>query len=517
MPDAPARGELAGRFVAIGQTQFTIDRSTAPALRWKLYRGGQRITLDPHQPVTPGRADLGLAGRLLAESYGLTRQRWRAAPGGPKVEGLVQPLLGPDTSALARDLLRPTPSGGGRFPCELYLAVQGVAGLPDGLYHYDAAHHALDLLRPGDAQGRVQAALARPAQPAPALTLLLGVCFWKSLAAYGSFSYRLHSLDTGILAAQCLETARRYRLEATLHYRFLDGELADLLDLAAEHEGVYAAITLEGAQPGEAAPQPEAAPLPRQHNGGPSLSDVPLLAELHRAVLADAPAAHKHRDLAPAEPPAGTDSIALPTAAALELWRGAARRRSAVGWRRGAPLPPEQLGQILAAAAQGYRNDTLAGDQIRHTLLYCAIGNVAGIAPGVYRYDPARHALAQIRSGDQGAALQATLRGQSYNMHGLHLCLAPVAHYGAGLRAYGDRWYRIQNIEAGLCLQRAGLAASLLGLGSHTNLGYLVPPMDALLQLPEGWTCLAQLLIGTSQPNGQTYEQTLDPRGAHHE
>ena len=44
---------------------------------------------------------------------------------------------------------RAYPSGGGRFPTEVYVCVfQATPGLTPGLYHYDVAGHTLELIRP---------------------------------------------------------------------------------------------------------------------------------------------------------------------------------------------------------------------------------------------------------------------------------------------------------------------------------------------------------------------------------
>lgn len=50
------------------------------------------------------------------------------------------------SSALSQTTLKTSPSGGGRHPTELYVYARRVAGVPAGLYHYDARNRLLDRL-----------------------------------------------------------------------------------------------------------------------------------------------------------------------------------------------------------------------------------------------------------------------------------------------------------------------------------------------------------------------------------
>src|ERR687884_136468 len=64
---------------------------------------------------------------LLAGSYGVSR---------------VSPL--PDSLTA---LFRPVPSAGALYPLELYIAVENVEGIPDGLHHYNVREHSLERLK----------------------------------------------------------------------------------------------------------------------------------------------------------------------------------------------------------------------------------------------------------------------------------------------------------------------------------------------------------------------------------
>jgi hypothetical protein len=91
--------------------------------------------------------------------------------------------------------------------------------------------------------------------------------------------------------------------------------------------------------------------------------------------------------------------------------------------------------------------------------------------------------------------------------------LFPIANYQSGFAAYGDRWYRMQNMEAGMIAQRLYLAAAALNLGCRASLGFPVQGINRFLDLPdaEGAQCtsLMQLMIAPERSAYQHYEQSL--------
>jgi hypothetical protein len=88
-----------------------------------------------------------------------------------------------------------------------------------------------------------------------------------------------------------------------------------------------------------------------------------------------------------------------------------------------------------------------------------------GVAPGAYRYVADTHGLARLASGDfrrQSAflTLEQPLGGDAA---AVIYFLAPL---DAVLHAFGDRGYRLVNLEAGIAGGRAYLAAYALGFGA---------------------------------------------------
>jgi len=96
----------------------------------------------PRTPLERGEIDMPLGVALSGR-----RSRREFGPGPFAHTG---PLLHAAVGA------RAFPSAGALYPIELHVVAQDADGVPDGIHHYDARAHALELRRPG----RLQATLA---------------------------------------------------------------------------------------------------------------------------------------------------------------------------------------------------------------------------------------------------------------------------------------------------------------------------------------------------------------------
>ena len=492
-----------------------VDWASAPG-RFKVYSGVPRIAFGG-RGRTAGGPRSGVLGDLLHGAYGVTRMRW-TAPGALK-------WVGADGSAWTA--LRPVPSGGARFPAELYVLAGPDFGVPTGVYHYDPVHHGLVTLRAGDWRPVLARCLGHPRGPVPALTLLVGVVFGKSTAKYGDLGYRLCALDAGALIGQILTLAEGSGLQATVRYQFLDQGLEDLLGTGAAHEGVYGVITIDAnearatdpaASLGEPAsprgPDPLEVPAPLGENL--PLDPASVAGQLHRASRICDPASlippGSMRQIT-TQAIASLDSLAL-APSTLDLMVGLHTRRSSMGYFTPHKLTFRQFSALAATAGAGYANDIDPGPHaLTSVQLFCAVNRVEDMPPGVYRYAPHRHTAELVRAADLHDELQAAaLPAAPFNLAHVSLSIYAVGHYERGYSVYGDRWYRMQNMEAGIVLQRLHLASAALGLACRANLGYDVHRTDRLLGLDQtGTTSLVQVLIGTAREPGDFYEQTCSP------
>jgi len=216
---------------------MTVDVDRRP-LRFRTYPGSQRIDLpgcdfnigaslgDVLQRRQSKRKfllrplELAIVSQLLYTSYGLRGYR--------KVDG-----------QWTYD--RPSPSAGGLYPLELYVATQAVEGLGDGIYHYDARAHQLELrhtglVHPDLANMTIGQDMIRDAN----LVIIISAIFQRTMWKYGQRGYRYVWLDAGHVGQNFYLVAEALGLGQVSIGGFFDDELHRLLELPeAEEEVIY--------------------------------------------------------------------------------------------------------------------------------------------------------------------------------------------------------------------------------------------------------------------------------------
>lgn len=490
-----------------GLPGWEVDWGDAP-LPYKLYRGLPALSLSSDIPLTletrqtPAEPSLKDIGHFLWYVY-----------------GLAQVSRSPAVPVLTHR--RFVPSGGGLYPNELYVYLRSAAGAP-GVYHYDAAHHRLVLLREGDYDSYLASALGGRSDLSSCFAVVfVSAMVWKNAYKYNTFAYRLQGLDTGVLLGQLQEAAKRFGYASRVHYRFLDRAVGHLLGLPGREENVYAVIPLSayrdiawtgdgGGMQAQAAADELCRELPAvRHDHYMRSRIVKELKQLTRmneaAALDTLPPFRRFEPAERAE--SGLQSVYLPLAKRLSFDLAAASRA------RYSPesefvlsrITAQQLAALLqeAAASFAYRNDLDGAGEAAplRVALYGCFYNVEGVPDGAYRYDAAARALRRVFAGDHRSRLQ-----QGMTLHNINLLQVPICLHIAGdadhlISQLGNRGYRIQQMEAGMLLHRLLLATSALGMGGRPLLGFQAGACDELYRLsPHGLTSLVQLPIGRCLP-----------------
>lgn len=190
---------------AIAESVGTIDLNTllAPDLNTLSAIDLNTLTApDNPAPQTPGLASLGI---LL--QFSLALSAWKQY-------------------GSSRWSLRCNPSSGNLHPSEAYLVVLGVEGLADGVYHYRADLHGLEL--------RCQFS-GGPEVEAPQVLLGFSSLHWRESWKYGERAYRYCQLDIGHAMASASYAAAL--VGWTLMPKPISGEsLAKLLGLDRQQD-----------------------------------------------------------------------------------------------------------------------------------------------------------------------------------------------------------------------------------------------------------------------------------------
>ena len=198
----------------------------------------------------------------------------------------------------------------------------------------------------------------------------------------------------------------------------------------------------------------------------------------------------------------GEPSIQLlpePNLGADKTLRDALRERRSVRSFTDRPLSLHEAAQLVWAAQgissdRGLRTAPSAG-ALYPLELHLVAGRVEGLSPGIYRYDPKRHALQAESDGDRRAAIAEAALNQEWIVQAPAIVVIAAVERRTTPK-YGRRGVRYVHIEAGHAGQNLLLQAVALGLGGTTVGAFDDDELAATLQLPSGERPLLVLPVG---------------------
>jgi len=409
------------------------------------------LSLDALAALAPGAA--GSAGRGTIETLasvlffaaGLTKKK--TYPGGDEIH------------------FRAAPSTGALYQTEVYVVAGPIEGLPAGVYHFSPGDFCLRRLRAGDFRGALAAASADADAARRPMALVLSAIYWRNTWKYQARGYRHFFWDSGAMLANLLAAAGALGFEPRVLAGFVDREVNALLGLDPEREAALEIIPL-GPLSSPAPPAPPVDPI--DYPIVPLSSeavDYPALREIHSASMLDTPEvvrAWRRAEPLPARSPrAPTIGLPEPRREAGRAFGETVLRRASTRQFSHEALSALELSTALASAAGGIPADFPS----QLVSLYLIVNAVEGIEPGSYCYWPGGNGLELLSPGDHRSrsaylCLDQPLGGDAA---AVIYFLAPL---GAILRRWGNRGYRIANLEAGYCGGRAYLAAYAQGFGA---------------------------------------------------
>lgn len=136
------------------------------------------------------------------------------------------------------------PSGGARYPLELYIATRANDALPEGLYHYRVTDHSLEKLGGAARFAQMIESLTYPfSKKAP--THLIFTAIWeRNFSRYRDFGYPLVLLEAGHLGQNVQLLAANLGLNARPFAGFYLEDLASVLDIEPTIEAPLHTIAL---------------------------------------------------------------------------------------------------------------------------------------------------------------------------------------------------------------------------------------------------------------------------------
>ena len=161
--------------------------------------------------------------------------------------------------------VRFTPSGGGLQPWEIYIVINNVERLGQGLYHYRAQDHALELMQRGQMRSKMVELAFGVEYLYHASYVCIITCvperfYWK----YGVRGYRTAHIDAGVLVQSMWYVATALKLRSLPISGFSDDGVDEFLGLDQQDE-FSMILFVVGARP-DTAVVPVTA-LPGERNG----------------------------------------------------------------------------------------------------------------------------------------------------------------------------------------------------------------------------------------------------------
>ncbi len=401
----------------------------------------------------------------------------------------------------ARYSLRVNPSSGNLHPTETYIALRAFTGLEDGLYHYRADRHALELRSRGAWTQQLARALEIPwASDSPLIVGLTSI-FWREAWKYGNRAYRYCCHDLGHAIMSLLLAARSLGLPGGAVAHFSDLRLARVLGLAESDEAPMAFLVFPAQHSSigfSAAPEQRVAGIPNELSAEEVRYE--LLLGIHASTILPDPAGPLPR-VSTANQGLADGHASLPDSSRdAPLGSTVRRRRSALDFDAlTSPMERHELEQLLDSATGDWRADwrgNFGGESTPvergsdFVTLYLYVHRVRDCEPGVYRWDQVTRKLEQLhRNNVQRVAaylsLEQSLAGNSC------FTISMIADLGEAARVFGNRGYRYVYFEAGAIGQRFYVGAEALGWNAtgigafydddvHRYLGFLEEGADSV-------------------------------------
>lgn len=424
-------------------------------------------------PAAGIEVDLDLLARLLFHAAGVVRTA------GPAID---------------RTWFRAAPSAGNLHPIEVYVATGGMAGLGAGLYHFAPDGFGLEQLAAGDCRAGIAEAAADPRVATSPLVLVLTGIPWRTAWKYADRGWRHVYWDAGTMLANLLTVAEGYRLPATVLLGFVDGALCHRLGVDGVTE-FPVAVAVVGGTPsppaasgrvGPAGPRLAVAPPPPDPVEFPRITEVQRAGDLATAAEVAAWRATDATGLSRAP------DAADPAVASDEPIESVILRRGSTRRMRHGVVPPEVLHWPMAVAARHPPIDAVPAGA---SLLFhqIAIHAVRDRQPGLYQWVDGAVRLCraasetEVRRRSEQLCLDQPLGGDA--AYTVFFC----ADLDTVLGRYGDRGYRIAQLEAGLAAGRLQLAVFAAGLGG-SNLTFADEEVTAEFGTPAA--CMLVSAVG---------------------
>ena len=133
---------------------------------------------------------------------------------------------------------RTYPSGGARFPVEMYLVASKINGLKSGIYHFNINKFSLETLFESDfKKDEIESISAYLKNVAGAIILTTVIS--RSEVKYGLKAYPFSLIEAGHIGQNILLSFTKYKIGSFPIGGFVNDEIIELLDLTEDELPIY--------------------------------------------------------------------------------------------------------------------------------------------------------------------------------------------------------------------------------------------------------------------------------------
>jgi len=376
-------------------------------------------------------------------------------------------------------LFRAAACTGALYHIDLYLVCGTLPGLAAGVYHFGPQDFVLRQLRAGDWRSVVGRATGNePAIAHAPVIIAFASTYWRNAWKYQSRAYRHCYWDSGTIMANLLAASAARDVPARIVLGFVDNTVSKLLGLDPAREGATSLVAL-----GNIAPEatPELSPIEPLVLETALLSksevEYPAMRAMHQASSLESEneviAWRKASATAPGVEYVGPTSephlIALRPLSAQEVpsdtLESVVQRRGSTRKFSRESISFHALSTMLDRATRGILSDVSSPNERPANDLYLIVNAVDDLAAGAYVFRSDRRALELLKEGDFRREAGYLGLGQEIPAD----CSVNVfflADLNPVLQRFGNRGYRVAQLEASVMGGKLYLAAYALGLGA---------------------------------------------------
>lgn len=145
------------------------------------------------------------------------------------------------TGKIYGTFLRTAPSAGALYPFEIYIFVNNVNNLKNGIYHFSLRDHSIVLIKEGDFRDKLlRASLEQEMVRDAAAVFVLSAIFDRTRSKYGERGYRYVYMEAGHISQNIYLQATSLGLGTVVVGAFADDKINELIGIDGRKEAVIA-------------------------------------------------------------------------------------------------------------------------------------------------------------------------------------------------------------------------------------------------------------------------------------